>query len=64
MKTYCCDQMKYFAQYRCDIHKNPFECPDHIICVNEKNNTYGIIVHDGGESYISISYCPWCGKKL
>lgn len=30
----------------------------------DKFDEYGIIVHDGGESFIGIQYCPWCGKKL
>ena len=25
---------------------------------------YGLIIHDGGESFILIQFCPWCGKKL
>ena len=54
--------MEYFANFTCNIHNNPFECPDHIMYIH--NDTYGIIVHDGGESYITINYCPWCGKKL
>jgi hypothetical protein len=24
----------------------------------------GLVVHDGGGSYIAIQYCPWCGAKL
>ena len=64
MKSYCCEQMAYFAEHRCPEHDNPFDCPDHIIYANSKHNLYGIIVHDGGESFISIDYCPWCGKRL
>jgi hypothetical protein len=25
---------------------------------------YGLIVHDGGPSYVLISHCPWCGAAL
>ena len=25
---------------------------------------YGLPVNDGGESFILIKYCPWCGAKL
>ena len=25
---------------------------------------YGLIIHDGSSSIITISFCPWCGKKL
>ena len=29
-----------------------------------KFKEYGIPVLDGGESFIVIQFCPWCGKKL
>ena len=29
-----------------------------------KFDEYGLIIHDGGSSYIDIKYCPWCGSKL
>lgn len=25
---------------------------------------YGLIVHDGGTSYVAIRFCPWCGVRL
>jgi hypothetical protein len=25
---------------------------------------YGIPVPDGGSSYITLEFCPWCGTKL
>lgn len=25
---------------------------------------YGLPLNDGGNSYILIKYCPWCGTKL
>ena len=31
---------------------------------SKKNKDYGIIIHDGGSSFITIKFCPWCGKKL
>ena len=30
--------------------------------INQKPD--GIIIHDGGQSFIKINYCPWCGRKL
>ncbi len=30
----------------------------------EKFREYGVKVLDGGTSYISIGYCPWCGRQL
>ncbi|MCY8235342.1 DUF6980 family protein [Priestia endophytica] len=64
MKKHCCDDMEYHANFKCDIHKTPFECPDHLILFDDKHNDYGLIVHDGGSSTIEMYFCPWCGKKL
>jgi len=63
-KEFCCESMKYHIEHKCDVHKDPFDCPDKIINYSEKQNIYGIIIHDGGSSFIEIEFCPWCGKKL
>jgi hypothetical protein len=34
------------------------------IIFNEKFREYGIPVLDGGTSYITLDFCPWCGTKL
>lgn len=64
MKIHCCEDMTYHASFKCEIHENRFECPDKIVIFYEENNDYGLIIHDGGESMISIGFCPWCGSKL
>ncbi|WP_211290371.1 DUF6980 family protein [Flavobacterium croceum] len=56
--------MKYHSEFKCDIHKDDFDCPDKIIYSTKKNKEFGIIIHDGGTSFIKIKFCPWCGKKL
>ena len=56
--------MNYFANYQCDLHPNPFDCPDNIITYNEESDEYGLIFHDGTESFVAIQHCPWCGKNL
>ena len=43
--------------------KDSFDSDD-IIYYAPKFDEYGIVIHDSGESYIKIEYCPWCGKKL
>jgi Domain of unknown function (DUF6980) len=48
----------------CDKHADVFECPDVLISYIPKFDEYGIIIHDGGSSSISIYHCPWCGTKL
>ena len=64
MKNHCCEDMVYHANFECDIHDNPFECPDNVIIYDGNNNDFGLIIHDGGTSSIAISYCPWCGLEL
>jgi hypothetical protein len=60
---YCCNDMMEKILYKCDVHLDPFDCPDNII-YKSKRNEYGIIIHGGGSSFIKINYCPWCGRKL
>ena len=60
----CCDTMQYHSTNHCSIHKTPFECPDWLIIHDEADDIYGIVIHDGGQSFVKIEYCPWCGKKL
>jgi hypothetical protein len=60
----CCPDMKHHLEFKCDIHKDKFDCPDNIIYHSETKNNYGIIIHDGGNSFIEINFCPWCGEKI
>ena len=29
-----------------------------------KFREYGVLVLDGGSSYVQMAYCPWCGSTL
>lgn len=60
---FCCESMEYFCG---PVTENAADCSlsDAIMIYIDKFDEYGIIVHDGGESFIGIQYCPWCGKKL
>ena len=49
---------------KCERHPNRYACPDALVDYRPESKTYGIIVHDGGDSIIAISHCPWCGAKL
>ncbi len=60
---HCCKDMKEHLKFSCDIHRDKFECPDTLVTYSKKNG-YGIIIHDGGDSYITIKFCPWCGKSI
>jgi hypothetical protein len=63
-KKHCCNDMTDRVNYVCHQHEDPFDCPDNLIFYSSKFDEYGIIVHDGGSSFIEISFCPWCGAKL
>ncbi|PHS03305.1 MAG: hypothetical protein COA78_18285 [Blastopirellula sp.] len=63
MNQHCCEMMTKNINHQCDLHESPYDCPDHLI-IHSNNGGYGIIVHDGGSSSITIKFCPWCGEKL
>jgi hypothetical protein len=47
----------------CDQHLDRFDCPDALIH-RAADGRYGLIVHDGGTSFVTILICPWCGSAL
>ena len=51
----CCEMMEYF------LNNNE---SNKIIQYSDRFDEYGIVIHDGGNSSIIITYCPWCGKEL
>lgn len=63
-QKHCCETMTNRVNFVCKLHKDPFDCPDNLIFYHPTFDEYGIIVHDGGASFIKISFCPWCGTKL
>lgn len=48
----------------CDVMAGYLVGGDISILYVPKFREYGITVAYGGESYIRLSYCPWCGKQL
>ena len=59
--------MEYWSSNHCPVHDSPFECPDWLIVIYENKSSekeYEIVIHDGGQSSVSIQYCPWCGASL
>jgi hypothetical protein len=37
---------------------------DVLVAYSAVFDEYGIVVHDGGKSYVRIDFCPWCGSRL
>lgn len=63
-KQHCCQAMTIQVNHICELHGNPFDCPDHLVHYEMIFDEYSLILHDGGESTFSIQFCPWCGTKL
>lgn len=63
-QIYCCESMKRNSKFDCNLHANEFECPDSLIYYSKKFDEYGLIIHDGGSSFVVIKFCPFCGTKL
>ena len=61
---YCCNDLRYHLEHKCEVHDDVFDCLDHLFYYSRTFDEYGIIIHDGGSSYISIQYCPFCGTKF
>ncbi|WP_338058069.1 DUF6980 family protein [Streptomyces cavernae] len=48
----------------CDLHPDPFGCPDALVVFSQRFQEYGLIIHDGGTATSGILFCPWCGARL
>ncbi|MCE6992052.1 DUF6980 family protein [Dyadobacter sp. CY323] len=61
-KKYCCLKMAY---HLIEDKKATLENPiNYDSVITHKRIDFGLPIHDGGNSYIKIDFCPWCGKKL
>lgn len=63
-RRHCCSEMAAALAYDCDQHADPFDCPDTVLVFHELFSEYGLPIRDGGQSYLVISNCPFCGAKL
>jgi hypothetical protein len=63
-RAHCCGDMEKALTFTCEQHTDPFECADQLLCFNGLFEEYGLIIHDGGASYVCIAHCPWCGARL
>ena len=60
----CCEAMTAAATHECDQHDSPFDCADALVVYNDALREHGLVIHDGGASYLLIRHCPWCGAAL
>lgn len=61
---HCCETMTRQANWSCDQHDDPFECPDALVLFSPRFQEYGLVIHDGGAAFAGIDFCPWCGHRL
>lgn len=59
----CCGRMADQVCYTCNDHPDAFDCPDLVVTIMS-DGTYGLLIHDGGRSFLEIIRCPWCGSYL
>jgi hypothetical protein len=62
-KTWCCDMMKHSSTVDCSMHDDPHDCPN-VLVVWSQTHGPGLPVRDGGSSFITINFCPWCGTDI
>lgn len=64
-KQCCCEKMNTELNRKCHEHaEDPFACPEHLVYYSNETKQYGLIIHDGKNSFTEITFCPWCGTKL
>ncbi|WP_405687834.1 DUF6980 family protein [Streptomyces sp. NBC_00057] len=64
MREHCCEAMERHVEWDCDVHSDPFACPDALVHFMPRYQEYGLLIHDGGSSYVELLFCPWCGVRL
>ena len=64
VRSYCCETMEWQVAQTCDMHPDPFDCADNLVYHDARRDRYGLIIHDGGASFVIIKFCPWCGQRL
>lgn len=57
---HCCEVMRANVEHRCEEEG----CAGVLVVRIDMFREYGMVVHDGGSSFVPIAHCPWCGSKL
>ncbi len=61
--TTCCEILAYYLERECPVHGDPWECPDRLF-YRAADGEIGIVLRDGGSSFVTMLYCPFCSQKL
>ena len=56
--TFCCEQMTRQMRHACEAHPDLSNCPESLIVYSGETREFGLRIHDGGSSFISIWHCP------
>lgn len=64
MTAHYCEMMRANVENGCEQHAERSDCPDCLVDYWPATRTYGLMIHDGGSSAVTIRFCPWCGTKL
>jgi hypothetical protein len=59
----CCEVMAGQLALACPDHGDLTECPDAIV-VQAASGDHLFPIRDGGSSFMTASFCPWCGSRL
>lgn len=62
MTEFCCDWLRTEATRECPDHPDRTECAGTVI--HRYPDGWGIPIHDGGTSYVTVRFCPSCGAPL
>jgi hypothetical protein len=60
----CCDDMARAVTFDCEHCRDSFDCADVLVHYSEAHGHFGLIIRDGGKSWVKIDFCPWCGQQL
>jgi hypothetical protein len=58
----CCSWLADNVDRKCATHTRAGDCPDALIVRTPSG--FGLSIKDGGESWIEILFCPWCGTRF
>ncbi len=64
VQHHCCARMAEAVSTTCRDHPDRLDCPDSLIHHSVRSNEYGLVIHDGGHSFVTIQFCPFCGTAL